>query len=182
MAEVFSEIVSLNAAIPPWAFRFATGLPILALDLGVSTTREVLVYGALDESIATALTNDRVTLKKAPTVVDAIRTLAVSAYDGILVTPAPVDGIALVKALKLGTPIDGLERNDVRLAAQRQRVTPVFMMPLPPDDEYAVIIIAPGVAFLERADTVSVHHAITRYDYGRLPEVRGRAPLKPGVG
>jgi hypothetical protein len=169
--------VSLNAAIPPWAFRFATGLPIVALELAPAS-RVVLVYGALDDAVASRLERDRVTLKRMAGLRDALRALATSSFDGILITPAAADGTALLKALKLGVPMDGADVGDLRHAAQRHRVVPVFMMPLPPDEEYAVIVIAPGVAFLERDDHVPVHEAITRYDYGRLPEVKGRAALK----
>ena len=48
-------------------------------------------------------------------------------------------------------------------------------------DEYAVIVVAPGVAFLERTDRVPLVQAITRYDYARLPDVKARTAFEPGV-
>jgi hypothetical protein len=112
---------------------------------------------------------------------EALRALAWTTFNGVLVAPDAAGGVALAKAIKIGAPLDGANADHVRLAAQRQRVTPVFVLPLAGDADYAVIVIAPSVAFLEREDRVSLVHAITRYDYGRLAGVKGRARFEPGI-
>jgi hypothetical protein len=149
-SECYDPPMSDRAGMPPWAFRFTTGLPLLALDLSWIGPRRVLAYGAIGATLERALGSAQVDVTLATSTADALRTLAWTTFDGVLVAPDAADGIALVKALKVGAPLDGANAEHVRLAALRQRVTPVFVLPLAGDEDYAVIVVAPSVAFLER--------------------------------
>ncbi len=149
------------------SLEYRAGIPALALDLTRHAGKRALVYGELDADTLSALEREQVGVTTAPTIAEALRTLAWSTFDAVLVVPETPDGLVIAKALKLGALRDEIEEVDemtLRLAAARHRRRPVFVAPFRGDVEYAVIVAAPDLAYLERADRYPFSRAVAHFN------------------
>ena len=157
------------------AIHFQHGLPTLALDPASAATRRVLVYGVMSAGTRRALADDNISVVRAATIGDAINALSWGEFHAVVAEPR-AEGLSLVKAIKLGAPVAEVAGATVARAVQRHRETPVFILPLPDDREYAVIVAAPTNAYLERTDRVPLARAISRFD-PRWERVPPRGPI-----
>ncbi len=168
--------------LPPWVIEPASGLPPEAFDLSICTLRNVLAHGPLDTTLREALLGGNVAQTGIDDGAEALRALAWTTFDAVLIAPTMPDGLALAKALKVGTPLGSESREETERAALRPRTKPVFLLPRPGEVEYAVIVVAQSVSFLERTDRVSLPRAVLFHDFARLPEVAKRTSFTwPGV-
>ena len=115
-----------------------------------------------------ALLRNNVGITPAESQSGALEKLAWSTFDAILVSPDQDDGIELVKAIKRSTRQSERTPTNATLASMRHHAKPLFVVPFVGDDEYAVIVIAPSIAFLDRTTRVPLSRAILHYHFDRL--------------
>ncbi len=165
-------------ALPGSAFHFKRGLPRDALWVDAQgqgpngprwPPRRVLVCGTLLHATQRRLAARGATLRFVPSYFAAIDALAAEPFDVVLVEPAEDDGgLELVKAVKLGQNSFDVAPELLAQAVQRHRLTPMLVLPLANDTEYAVIVLPPEVAILEDTRTVALEDAILRLDVRKL--------------
>jgi hypothetical protein len=122
------------------AIHFHQGIPERAVRLDVSRVRRgqrFLAYGPVSESLVDKLAKHDAEVFKVVTADHVIEMLEAVSFDGLLVSPsATPQAFELVRRVK---------RHD----RQNWADLPVFVLPLPDESEYAVIIEPPELAFLE---------------------------------
>jgi hypothetical protein len=159
--------------------QFQQGIPrsALALDLqradgrrrAPSATRRVLVYAELLGQTERYLRERGALLTRAPSAEEAVRMLAAERFDIVLLDPhAPGGGLHLVKVLKLGHRTLDLPEKLIREATARARLTPFVIVAVDGSTEYAVILQAPELAFLEDGSKLRMEDAILQLDSARL--------------
>ncbi|MBI2388096.1 MAG: hypothetical protein HYV09_00645 [Deltaproteobacteria bacterium] len=159
---------------------FQRGLPALALDLAHEAPAEILLLGALDDSTRSGLEARGHAIETVPNGRAALHVLAWRSFDVVLVDPQCDDGIPVVKAVKLGHALEGVAPEEIRRVARRCRDVPLFVLPYEGDVEYALIVVAPELAYLESTSNISLVHAISRLDRAMVRElVRNRTRPPP---
>ena len=160
----------LLAIDPLGAVRFTERIPqhALALDLAYARGRRVLLLGRAGELLIATLEANGLELVQTASVQDALGSMAFSRFDVLVVHPEAPDGIGFIKALKLGAPLSGTSDAELRRAVQGHELVPVVLLPLRGDDEYAVIIVPPHFAYLERMARLPLVEVILRLDVRRL--------------
>lgn len=148
--------------------RFGNGIPRLAIALAPAASQRILVYGAIAPALEVRLRQACVRLTFCPSVRESLLTLAWQDFDAVLVAPELPGAIELVKALKLQTHLRDVDPELVPIAARRQSRTPTFILPLTDDDQYAVILRAPDLAFLENEGHLALVDAVLRLDADAL--------------
>ena len=158
--------------IPETAVLPRLGPPRRPVAVGLGHPRDpgVMVYGRLPKPIERELVERGARILAVSTIPEAVRALAYESFVSVAVDPSAESGIALVKAIKLEeSPIAGQEELLLR-AGWRQRNVPFVILPLPGDDEYAVIVAPPKGAFLER--TLPISRALLDLDVRHLQPKR----------
>lgn len=150
------------------SLRYRAGIPALALDLAHEGGKRVLLYGELDAETLGALGHENLAVTSTPTIADALRTLAWTTFDAVLIVPEAPDSLGIAKALKLGAALHGVDEMTPRLAAVRHRRKPIFVAPFRGDVEYAVIVAAPNLAYLERTDRHPLARAVATFNATKL--------------
>lgn len=126
----------------------------------------VLLLGAFPPDVDAELRRLEIEVVRVASTHDALKNLAAMEFHSFAVSPDVDGAFELVKQLKA-------RRNHVDddlawQAASRNLMMPVVVLPFAGDDEYAVIVAAPVVAFLERTSRVALSYALLRVDVARL--------------
>jgi hypothetical protein len=140
----------------------------IAPDLVPATPRRLLVYEDLNDSDAKVLVRAGVSLARAKTPQRVLILLANEAFDAVAVDPRARDAMALVKAIKWATRFEGSSADVVRAVAQRHDRTPLFVLPIDDEPDYAILIAPPALAFLESRAVLPIAEAILRLDVEKL--------------
>ncbi len=148
----------------------AVGLPryALAVDAALIAQRYVLVYGDMRDDVTAALEGQGVALVRARTVADAVSLLASETFDAVALDPRAEAALDIVRAAKFRDAGPDLTFATVCSAADRHAAVPFFVMPFPDEDEYAVLIKPPRVAFLESESRIPLATAVIRLDARKL--------------
>jgi hypothetical protein len=149
--------------------EFRRGIPRLGVAPAVGQierTGPVLVLGTLPPEVRAELVREEVEIVSVTTLQQAIENLASLAFRAVAVSPEIPGAIDLVKHVKLGKQAAELE--GIWEAASRNMLTPIIVLPFAGEDEYAVIVVPPAAAFLERIDNVRIAYALLRLDVGAL--------------
>jgi hypothetical protein len=130
-------------------------------DLALVAPRCVLTFGSIAGSIARELEARGVSLDSAgrdPLV--ALAKLGGANFDAMLVEPGAPAALTLVRAIKQDLVPEDWSALAVRTARLRHHDRPVFLQPMPGEDEYAVLIAPPAVSFLVRPGQLRLVDAI----------------------
>jgi hypothetical protein len=171
----------------------------LSLDLSLvdpnrrrpSATRKALAFGDVPTNLIRDLRSGGMDVVRAQTVRAAVERLAAETYSAVVVeAQVPRVAFSFVRAIKSHGEIslaefvldhwtfDAAEGSltDVRApsellrqASSRNTLTPVFVLPIAGDNEYAVIVSPPRVAYLEDMNRIPVARAILKLDVTALP-------------
>ncbi|MBI5480006.1 MAG: hypothetical protein HY906_14160 [Deltaproteobacteria bacterium] len=152
------------------ALHFTRGIPrdALALDLAYVEGRRVLALGSVDEGLLVSLEANGAKVVRAGGTEEAVALMAFQPFDVLVVDPEAPDGISFVKAVKMGAALLGVPAEQLRRAAQQHEYAPVILLPFPDEDEYAVLILPPEVAYLEKIGRLPLVNAIMHLDVRRL--------------
>ena len=148
----------LFRALPRDALAVAAELPP---DGARCVSLELLVFGTLPDQLAAMFNARRVAVSRASTAEEFVRELASHDYHAVLVSQDVHDGIGTVRAVKLADA-STLASEELRAAAIRQRRTPFFILPLPGEQDYALILAPPNLAYLAREGDVPFVDAVLR--------------------
>lgn len=146
--------------------EMSVGLPrcALAVDAALIAQRYVLVYGDMRDDLTAELEGQGVALVRARSVVDAVSLMASETFDAVVLDPRAEAALDIVRAAKFRDAGPELAPATVASAAERHAAIPFFVMPFPDEDEYAVLIKPPRVAFLESEDRIPLATAVIRLD------------------
>jgi hypothetical protein len=95
------------------------------------------------------------------------RHLAGSKFDAIVAPPDDA-GLHAVRLLKLGHEDASIESDLQDLAVDLNRATAVFLLPLPNELEFALVIAPPSLIYFYRISEVSVATAILNLDVNAI--------------
>ncbi len=139
--------------------------------------QHAIAFGALDRSFLKNLWNAGVTCACVDSIADAVSLLGTEPCDLILVDPAAAGALAFIKTVKAvpgGLPV--LPGDEIAILRDKYRRTPVMVLPLASDKEYAVILNPPKLAWLETIDVLPVLEAIRLMDVDVLEGDRDKDP------
>jgi hypothetical protein len=117
-------------------------------DLGlIQEDRQVLLVSARHDVLRRKLEERRVSVAVASEVMTATQHMVAGAFDVIALDPGIPGAISSLKTLKLSAHSEASPA--LRRVRLQQPYLPVFVLPLKDDVEYAVIVRAPVLAYLE---------------------------------
>jgi hypothetical protein len=155
-------------------------MPRLALATDHAVAKCVASFGPVDRSLGTALAAEGVTIDAVEEIGALVHALMRKTFDAVLIRYEAKRAVELAHGLKLDEAIDGVDGIERRMAARRHRRKPLFILPLPGDDEYGVVVIAQELAYLERTHRCPLPRAIAFFDAAKLL-ASGSTNLDPGV-
>jgi hypothetical protein len=166
----------LQAAADPQSGELARGLPAAALRPAPvpGAPCRVLVFPRLPAAWGRAFDQSGVELTSEPGLARAVGLIAEGDYHAVLVDPLAADAMALVKALKWRAPCAAVSAGQVARASDRLVTAPVILLPLPGENDYAVLLAPPTLAWLEDASRLALAEVVRRFD--------GKALLAAVVG
>ncbi len=88
-------------------------------------------------------------------------------YDAVVARPDE-DGLRAVRMVKLGGGCGAAEEKLRREATLRNGGTPIFLLPVPGDEEFALVVAPPSLVYVYLTSVVPIAHAILNVDVGAI--------------
>jgi CheY-like chemotaxis protein len=166
-AEALAGSIQFSAGIPHEALReeLAAGVPrrVIRPDLALGRgDRHVLLLSARHRQLHEQLEQRGAEVYPASDVAAAKQLLREAHFDVIAIDPEVPGAIQLVKMLKLR--VEGTLPPALQRVRKNQPYLPVVVLPLSDDSEYAVVVRAPVLAYLESERRLSLVRAIMTFD------------------
>jgi hypothetical protein len=171
-------ILSMGVPVVLGGVRFASSLPESALepaaprlrvvppDSPVRTGRRVLFVSRRHDALALELERKGAEVIRLLDLSQATRLLANDPVDIVAIDSQLGGALELVRDLKL--PKQPEQGTDVWLARALRPTLPVVILPLPGDHQYAVIVRAPHLAYLEQDTRLPLARVILQLNVARL--------------
>jgi hypothetical protein len=129
--------------------------------------RRVLALGRPPDELAGRLRRPELVLTVASSLADFIALLASRRFDAIIAHPDEA-GLHAARMVKLDEMDESVPPELQATAIEQNRRTPLFLLPLPGEVEFALIVAPPSLIYLYLESTVPIDRAIMNVDVAAI--------------